>query len=170
MRAKRILGTALLAFVAFSVGVIVAKSLRRNEQAIKTTSDEPRLVVFYFHATRRCPTCQKIEKQGYEAIAAAFGSMLADGRLRWQTRNFEERENHRFVTRFEIVAPSLVIAKMRGDKIVAWRDLDKVWDLVHEPDAYREYVQKQVRAFIEANMPEGGSDDRSGDPASEAAD
>jgi len=188
MRTKSVISTVLLVFVAFTVGAIVAKSMRSSSpgdasagsaqtrstgrktsqladrQGVVSTSSpaasaegtpaKPHLVAYYFHATRRCPTCRKIESQAFDAITAAFGQLLADGRLRWESRNFEEEENHPLATKFGVVAPSLVIAKLEGNEVVAWKNLDQVWDLVHEPGPYARYVVDQFRQFIRKNMSE----------------
>ena len=43
---------------------------------------------------------------------------------------------------------SVVLAEYRDDKIVRWKNLDKVWQLVRDKDAFTSYVQSETREFL----------------------
>lgn len=107
-----------------------------------------RLVVYYFHRTLRCATCLSIEHQTYAAIQDAFPDALARGRIEWRPVNTQEKGNEHFETDFALPTSSLVIVQMRGDEVVAWKNLDRVWELADQPDRFRDYVLDEVMAML----------------------
>jgi len=108
-------------------------------------------VAFYFHGNVRCATCRKIEAYSNEAISQAFAAELDSGRLAWRVVNIDEPENTHFIEDFELATRSVVLVEYRDGKVVRWANLDKVWQLVRNKDAFVGYVQDSTRAFIGAS-------------------
>ena len=164
MKSKNLVTIVLLLFVAASIVVLAVKSLRRNPQAVassNTTDGGPPtaaqvdlptdgVVAYYFHGTTRCPTCQTIESYAHEAIQLGFADQIKDGTIRWQVLNYEAPENARFAKEFEIVAPTLVLVRMKNGKQVKWENLMKVWELVDDRPAFVEFVQKKLEDLMQS--------------------
>ena len=49
----------------------------------------------------------------------------------------------------ELVASSVVVAEVSGAETVEWKNLHKVWQLVHEKEAYFDYIRTEVQPFLE---------------------
>jgi len=166
MKAKPIITALLLAFVAASVGYLVLRKSPTSAAAgpaataavpsgpaaaaaaVKPAPDAPRFVAYYFHSTRRCRTCLKIQAQAEEAIQTGLAEELKARRLAWSPVNLEERGNEHFATDYKVTGSTLVIAEVKDNKPVRFGKLDKTWDLVHDKPAFMDYVATEIMAFI----------------------
>lgn len=96
----------------------------------------------------RCPTCLSIEKQAREAIEIACSEELRSGKLEWHAVNIEEEGNEHFESDFDLSSSSLVIVQMNGDEVTAWKNLERVWELVEDPLGFQEYVWNGLTEFL----------------------
>jgi len=115
-----------------------------------SSADSPCVQALYFHGNIRCPTCRKIEQYAHQAIHSAFAEELHSGKLTWQVINYEQPGNKSFVERYELVAPTLVLVRMDGDREVEYENLMEVWQLVGDQPAFFKFVQDHVRAMLGA--------------------
>ncbi|MBU1707058.1 FeoB-associated Cys-rich membrane protein [bacterium] len=123
-------------------------------QPLSATSVAPdvshKIIAYYFHSTNRCATCLKIEKYSHESIENGFADALKDGRLEWQMVNTDFEENEHYVNDFQLYTKSLVLVEMQDGKQIRWKNCEKVWELLHDKDAFQSYVQNEVRGFLKA--------------------
>jgi hypothetical protein len=146
---KRLLTITVSLLVAVTTTVGVAQSPAPQAGGTAGTIAPARqIVATYFHGDVRCYTCKKIEADARAAIEQAFATELADGRVVIKAVNIDREENAHFVTDYSLVTRSLVLTEEAGGKVVRWVNLDKVWQLVRNEDAYREYVVGNVRAWL----------------------
>jgi len=152
MKAKTLLAVILLVFVAAGVAVLAAKALRGARDGDANAGEPLRdgVMVYYFHGNTRCPTCQTIESYAHEAVQAGFAEELNNGRLRWQVLNYEQPGNEHFDTDYQIVAPTVILARFQGGKQTAWKNLNRVWELVGDKKAFLKYVQDELRGCLES--------------------
>jgi hypothetical protein len=155
MNAKNLLRIALLAFVAVAVVMMVRRELNDGgsaEPALVKIEPLPAdgLVVYYFHADIRCPTCQKIEQYAHEALDARLGEELASGKVTWRTLNYEATENAHFATEYEIAAPTVVLVRRHDGRDGEWRNLTRVWELVGDKPSFVDYVAAEASSLLAA--------------------
>ncbi|MEW6075791.1 MAG: nitrophenyl compound nitroreductase subunit ArsF family protein [Candidatus Omnitrophota bacterium] len=112
--------------------------------------DQPvaKVIAYYFHGMFRCNTCTKMEKYSREAIEANFQDVLASGNLEFKAVNVEDRRNEHFVNDYQLYTKSLVLSLERDGKEVKYRNLDKIWKLVHNKQKFIDYVTGEVSAFM----------------------
>jgi hypothetical protein len=115
---------------------------------VAATAADTRFIAYYFHRTLRCPTCLAIEEQARKAVEEGYDEELAAGKLKWRAVNIEAEGNEHFEKDFELSTSSLVLVEMKGDEVVQWKDLAKVWELVHDEPAFQKYVWAEVTAFL----------------------
>jgi len=154
MKPKTIATVALLAFVAASIVYLVVKETRgaagpAPESPAARGSEGREVIAYYFHGNMRCTTCLTIEGYSKEAIEAGFRQALDDGRLTWRVINIDEPGNEHFVDDFKLSTRSVVLVDVRDGKQVAWKNLEQVWGLVGEKDAFIAYIQDETRAYLE---------------------
>ncbi len=119
-----------------------------------SSKDEPagaapdRVVVYYFHGTRRCPTCLGIQKVIEETIEEKFAKALEADLLAFEELNFEEEENKHFVEEYQLAFSTMIVTARAGEKVVKWENAGKIWDYAHAHDDLRAYVEKSVRAYL----------------------
>lgn len=142
---RPIAAAVLILFALFGVAwPILRERQTATEIPAEATASENGTVVYYFHGTRRCMTCNKIEQLARAAVDARFKDDIAAGRLRFVSVNIEEAANEHFVRDFQLTSRTVVVAK-NGK----YERLDKVWQLVHDEPAFTQYVQDGVAALLE---------------------
>jgi hypothetical protein len=172
MSAKTIVTVLLLAFVALSVGYLVVSesSTKPTPKPTATPQSAPtatpagakpptdataasvpanRVIAYYFHNTRRCVTCLKIERLAEEALRERFASAFKDGTLTWMTINMEEPANKHFVEDYGLVTSSVVLVDIEDGKTREWITMGDVWQLVHDDEnTFKTYIVTQARDYL----------------------
>jgi hypothetical protein len=164
MTIKEAVANSLLMFVAASCVVLIVRALPRSSQRAEvsaatsmgsgesttaTTADlKDGVQVYYLHGNFRCPTCRTIEAYAKEAVESGFGDELKSGKLRWQVVNYESPGNEHFAKEYQIVAPSVVLAKLENGKQIDWKALPEVWDLYRNKTEFISLVQTNLREFV----------------------
>ena len=149
MKPKTILGIVLVAFAAASVGILVAKEMLRGKADATGTAPGDGIIVYYFYNNVRCPTCHKIEAYAQEAVQDGFADAIRDGRVHWRPVNTDEPENEHFKKDYDLFTKSVVVARIRGGRPTRWKNLELIWDLVGDKDAFLKYIRDEVRPFVE---------------------
>lgn len=107
------------------------------------------IVVSYFHTTVRCASCLKVENLTTLAVTTRFAVPISEKRLVWRVVNVDEPENDHFTKDYGLYTKSVVVSEVRDGREVRWKNLDQVWKLLGEPERFQDYVEKEVRAFLE---------------------
>lgn len=107
------------------------------------------VAVTYFHTTARCATCRKIEALSEEAIRTGFSQELKDGKVLWKVVNTDEPDNRHFLEDYQLYTKSLVVVETAGGRQLRWKNLARIWQLVRDDAAFRQYVQDEVRGYLE---------------------
>jgi len=162
MSSKPFIKVALLVFVLGSLAVLAVKESRRwtapdpvaaqEGSAATAAAPEPqsdRVIAYYFHTTYRCATCRRIEAYSREAVDTGFARELKDGSLEFRLVNIQLPENRHFIEDYQLFTKSLVLVRLKGGKQVEWTNLDRVWELTGNRDAFVGYVQQGVRGYLE---------------------
>jgi hypothetical protein len=149
------------------VGAVVAsgcgKPITTESEAPKAVADSPtnaapeagkpstapdKIIVYYFHATRRCPTCLGIQANIEQTINEKFAEETAAGKLAFEELNFEEEANKHFVEQYELSFSTMIVAAQAGGKTVKWENGEDVWEHAHAPEELKAYVEKLVRTYL----------------------
>ena len=163
MRLKPLVTVVLLLFVAASVIYLAVRESNKEalsdelpaEAGAVTEGGElaasdpaPQVIAYYFHGTRRCATCLKIEALSDEALKTGFPKVLDNGQLVWRVINFEEPQNEHFVDEYKLYTQTLIIVELLEGKQARWKNLDRIWELVSDKEAFINYVQQEVQAYL----------------------
>ncbi len=127
---------------------IDSAAINAVELSADSTDDFPEVIAYYFHTTYRCVSCKKIEAYSKEAIESGFDEELADGTMEFYSLNTDEDENKHFRVDYQLYTKSLIICDMKDGKLVAWKNLDKVWQLIRNKDEFMKYVQDEINAYL----------------------
>ena len=131
---------------AMAVFGVTAPGASAGEPAEASITDG--VVAYYFHGNVRCATCRKIEAYADEAIHSGFSGALDNGTLAWSVVNIDETEGKHFVEDFQLVTRSVVLAEYQDGKVVRFKNLDQVWQLVRDKDGFVEYLQDEANEFL----------------------
>lgn len=150
MRIRLAVSLATLAILGLTVITGGFSSVLAGDKTDLTDSSS-RVVAYYFYTTARCATCRKLEVFAQEVIEHDFSEALQDGRLEWRPVNVQEPGNEHFTQDYNLVTKSLVLVRMKGQNLINWKNLDKIWQLVWNKEDYQSYVRSQLQDFMGTN-------------------
>ncbi len=163
MKLKPLVTVVLLLFVAASVIYLAVRESSEEAHSDGSTAETeavtegddpaasepaPQVIAYYFHGARRCATCLKIEALSGEALKTGFPKALDNGQLVWRVINFEEPGNEHFVDEYKLYTQTLIIVDLLEGKQARWKNLDRIWELVGDKEAFINYVQREVQAYL----------------------
>lgn len=157
-------------FIAVSIAYLIYSETReartppnkseatQNHDAERAGNSEPadekqisdRIVrVYYFHTTYRCYSCIKIEEYTKHALQTAFGPEIRKGIIVWNPVDVELPQNRHYIDDFHLFTKSVVLVDERNGKMVRWKILDRTWELLRDEDAFSNYIQIEVKKYME---------------------
>jgi len=159
MHGKVLITILLLLFVGVSLLYVIARETdtpdtaevdQIADAAVEETSENA-VIAYYFHYTRRCATCNKIEELSNRVVTERFADELKDGRLIWKSLNVEDSGYEHFEKDYGLISQSLVLVDAREGRKMKWKNLDKIWELVSQEDKFLDYVHSEIKAFLESS-------------------
>ena len=127
----------------------VAKKVNVDKSKANATKEEPqKLVVYYFHGNARCMTCKKFESLTKEIMETRFSDEVKKGRLEYRVVNIDDSGNKHFVNDYGLYTKSVVLSDLNSGKQTRWKNLDKIWEMIRDEDAYRKYIEGEVRSYL----------------------
>lgn len=123
--------------------------LAKQEKGNKTLDKEDRkVIVFYFHGNIRCYTCKRIEQLTVKAVTEAFNNEIKKGLIELQVLNVEDPKYRHFINDYQLYTRSVVVSDFRQGKQKRWKNLQKVWELVHNEEAFGKYIKQEVQEYL----------------------
>jgi len=149
MNAKKLVTIVLIVFVLASIAALAVKEFSAKKSTTADgVVDGTKIVAYYFHGTKRCPTCMKIEKYSHTAIDSFFAQPLKDGKLEFVTMNYDEPQNEHVWNDYKLAAQSLVLVHYQNGVQLKWENLTQIWELVGDEDQFYTYVRDGVDRFL----------------------
>ncbi|MEI7663052.1 MAG: nitrophenyl compound nitroreductase subunit ArsF family protein [Bacteroidota bacterium] len=100
----------------FCILILTACAGLIQSQTIPAAGNNPRVEIFYFHPTERCPIDQSIEENARRLMQSDFGKNIREGSVRFRVLNTDDKANAKIVSKFEINAQALYIVKAEKGK------------------------------------------------------
>jgi len=122
-----------------------------SSQVVDSLVKKDKIIAYYFHSKHECSSCKKIMDYTHEAIYSAFGNELKKGILQWQPIYVDEPSNRHYVEDYKLYTKSVVLSKIESGKEVKWKNLSMVWQLLRNKEKFEQYIQKEVRSYLEGN-------------------
>ena len=138
--------TSVMAWAADETAV--AEKAADTTEAVKPAEVTDKIVAYYFHGTRRCPSCLRIEAYSNEAIENGFADEIDSGVVEWRLVNYDEDGNKHYLDDYQLYTKSVILSHVVDGKEVKWKNLDKVWTLLGDKEKFVSYVQTETRAFM----------------------
>ena len=167
MTLKEAAANSLLMFVAATCVVLITKAVTPTPQylpvadasaAVGGVAETGAAVrdgvkVYYLHGKFRCTTCRSIQEYAEEAVRSGFAEQLQSGEIEWEVINFDEPGFGQYAIDYEVVAPSVVLARYRAGERVAWKNLPEIWEYVSDKEVFVNYIQSNLREFADGPSP-----------------
>ena len=159
MIAKQIIRSVLLVIALGSLAIWGNRAYHKSK-AIALTSNTPpsletlpvvagnQVVMTYFISGVRCESCKKIEDLSRETAEKSFSAEVATQKLVFRVIDTGEPANRHYVDDYKLTSKTVVISHRVDGKETEWKDMDKVWDLLDQPDAFRSYLASAIQDYF----------------------
>lgn len=159
MIAKQVIRSFLLLVVLGSLAIWANREYQKSQAATKSADSPPpmeilpkvegdQVVMTYFIMGTRCVSCRKIELLARETAEKDFAGELASNKLVFRVINCDEPANQRYAKDYKLTSKTVVISHCRDGREMEWKDMDKVWELLNEPTAFRAYLAQAIRQYL----------------------
>lgn len=103
------------------------------------------ITVYYFHFTRRCMTCNNVEKVSKEAVETQFAAQVKKGEISFKSVNLDEKEGEAIGAKYKIEGQTLII--ISGDKSTDLTDKGFLY-ANNSPEKLKAEIKKAVDGML----------------------
>jgi hypothetical protein len=147
--------TILLVLVAIA-GVTAAVYRQSSGPAPATLEPEaradgttgPRVTVTYFTTNVRCASCIRIEELTRETVHARFADLLEAGKVSFRMINTDDPGNQHYIQDYQLVSKSVVVSESLNGEELEWVNLQDIWLLLRDEQAFADYVAGAVSTYL----------------------
>lgn len=104
-------------------------------------------VCYCFLNEHPCESSRRLEEWTRDALKAEFSAEFQSGRLSFQSVNYDRPENAHVLKDYALPFQSIVLQDAGNPK--RWKRLDRLWELLGDEKAFRQYAQDETKAFLE---------------------
>jgi hypothetical protein len=114
---KKLLFIAIVLIIASCNQGKESKEEKENKTTEEITANPNlKLQIYYFHSTRRCPTCNSIEDNMKKLLDEEYATEMAEGIISFESINIDDEENKTIVEKYEIYGSSLLLIGLANGK------------------------------------------------------
>jgi hypothetical protein len=132
---KNLIFSILVAFLIIS-GFVSSES--------KEKLKKDRVEVVYYHGDVRCMTCNKIERLIKKAVKENFKDQIKNGNVVFKSINYDKKGNEKYADKYNLFNQTLIISVNKNNKEVAWKNSEKIWELVSSENKFINYVKLEI--------------------------
>ena len=140
-----VLGMIVVCTLVVSQMALAAEDAGKSEKPAAAPAD--RVVVMYFHRTKRCPTCKRMGGYAEEAVLKGFPKEIKDGTVEFHFVDFQDQKNAALTKGYKVGGPTLIVAQVVGNKVKEFKNLTEIWAKNNDKDAFLKYVRENVTAY-----------------------
>jgi hypothetical protein len=159
MIAKQIISSVLLVIALGSLAIWGNREYHKSRLIASISNTQPsvetlpvvagnQVVMTYFISGVRCESCKKIEDLSRETAEKSFSAEVATQKLVFRVIDTGEPANRHYVDDYKLTSKTVVISHRVDGKETEWKDMDKVWDLLDQPDAFRSYLASVIQDYF----------------------
>ncbi|MCF7674593.1 MAG: nitrophenyl compound nitroreductase subunit ArsF family protein [Akkermansiaceae bacterium] len=159
MIAKQIIRGVLLVVALGSLAVWGNREYQKSRAIAAAAATPPpagtlpvvagnQVVMTYFISGSRCVSCQKIEELTRETAEKDFPAELAGEKLIFRVVDTGEPANHHYLDSYKLTSKTVVLSHRVDGKETEWSAMEKVWDMLDEPEVFRSYLGTGIRNYL----------------------
>ena len=155
MIAKQIIRSVLLIVVLGSLAIWAGREFQKSSASaperpveVFPKVDGPQVIMTYFLFGTRCESCRKIEDLARRTAEMDFPAELASHKLIFRVIDTGDAANRHYLEEYKLSFKTVVISRRVDGVETAWENMEKVWDHLNAPDAYRAYLGGRIRAYL----------------------
>ncbi|NSW45120.1 MAG: hypothetical protein HPY79_04830 [Bacteroidales bacterium] len=128
---------------------VLVFSLNFYGQDIKKPTARTKLLVYYFHLTHRCNTCQSIEATTKKVLETYYANELKNGTIIFQTFNCELPENKVLVDKYQAYGATLAFTPIVKGKEAGIDDQTNfAFSKIHNEEVFIKGLQEKINSYL----------------------
>ena len=136
----------IIVLVAIIAGITACSGNSSSSSgATATLKAGKKVEVYYFHFTRRCATCNKVETVSKEALETKYPEQLKKGDIFFQSVNLDEKEGETLGKKYKIEGQTLIV--ICGDKSVDLTEKAFMY-AVSAPEKLKAEINKAIEEVV----------------------
>jgi hypothetical protein len=139
----------LLILVTLLFCVAAAPQTQLPSKSTQVTQANDKVIVYYFHGNYRCSSCMTIERYTRESLEATFAKELKSGQIEFRSINVDLPAHNHYVQDYKLFTKSVIVSDMVQGKERRWKNLQKVWELIHNEANFKAYVKSETAAYLQ---------------------
>jgi hypothetical protein len=139
------IGIAIIVAVMWALAPVQSMNFNADLTAVPQVSKSSPVEVYYFHMSRRCMTCQTVEKVAEEALTENFKQALEKGEIVFRSVNIEDKANKALVKKLKVSGQALLVVS--GTEKIDITDKGFLY-AVNEPAKLKSEIKTHVLKFI----------------------
>lgn len=104
-----------------------------------------RIEVYYFHFTRRCMTCNNVEKVSKEAVETQYAEQVKKGEITFKSVNLDEKDGEAIGAKYKVEGQTLLIVS--DEKRVDLTDKGFMY-ANNSPEKLKAEIKKAIDGFL----------------------
>ena len=104
-----------------------------------------KIEVYYFHFTRRCTTCNNVEKVSKEAVEQQYAEKVKAGEITFKSINLDEKEGEAIGAKLKVEGQTLLIVS--GEKRVDLTDKGFLY-ANNSPEKLKAEIRKAINEML----------------------
>jgi hypothetical protein len=141
---KRISSFLLLVIMTTSIYACTGSS-STSPNGPSSLAPGKKVEVFYFHFTRRCTTCNNVEKVSKDAVETQFAAQVKNGEITFKSVNLDEKDGEAIGAKYKIEGQTLIV--ISGGKRADLTDKGFMY-ANDSPDKLKAEIKKAVDGFL----------------------
>jgi hypothetical protein len=105
-------------------------------------------VMTYFISGARCVSCKKIEQLSRETVEKKLPAEITGKKLVFRVIDTGEPTHHHYIDDYKLTSKTVVISHRVDGRETEWEAMEKVWDLLDDPEAFQSYLAVAIRKHL----------------------
>ena len=131
---------ALMSTLLVLVLSIISCNGQGNKQVAAQTVNSQKVVVYYFHFTRRCATCMAVEENARKAVETLYPNEVKAGEYSFTPMNLDEDSTKEIADKLGVGGQTMMI--VYGDKKL--NITSAVWMAAHDLDKMKVEIKTGI--------------------------
>jgi transcription elongation factor Elf1 len=131
------------------IATVLVFSLNFYGQEIKKPTAKTKVLVYYFHVTHRCNTCQSIEATTQKLLDTYYADELKNGTIIFQSFNCEVPENKALVDKYQAYGSTLALTPIvKGKEAGIDDETNFAFSKIHDESLFISELKSKIQEFL----------------------
>jgi len=142
----------ILITLLFCVGTSPQTQSSSKGKSPQVAQATDKVIVYYFHGNYRCASCMTIERYTRESVESFFADEIKRGQIELRIINADLPVNKHYIKDYKLFTRSVIVSDIAQGKEKRWKNLQKVWELLHKEKNFKAYVKDEIILYLQGKF------------------